>query len=112
MSREDAKVAFEPSDVPGRQEQRGAGALRGDKASKEAGNYFGRHWRGGLSLGVSVWVNGLLALYSLPLLSLVQAAVPTAWYELPGAIRLVAAVWTLSIGIWVVLQIWSSVGIW
>jgi hypothetical protein len=35
-------------------------------------NYFVRHWRGGFSLGLSFWVNGLLALFSLRLLALVQ----------------------------------------
>jgi hypothetical protein len=112
MTNENTKVVFESSHIPERNEPSGPVARSRGKALTRFANYFVRHWRGGFSLGFSFWVNGLLALFSLRLLSVVQEAVPTAWYEIPGALRLVAAVWTLFLGIWVVLQIWSNVGIW
>src|SRR5690242_2228907 len=99
MTLESANIEFESSPIPERAEPASPGGSHRESAPPRGPNYFVRHWRGGFSLGVSLWVNGLLAMFSLRLLGLVQQALPTAWYELPGAVRALAVGRTLSLGL-------------
>jgi hypothetical protein len=70
-------------------------------------NYFIRHWRGELSLGVSYWVNGFLA-------NLLLAFVVTMGVEFQERVglRTVALLCILTFGLTIGLWFWQIVGTW
>jgi TPR repeat protein len=77
-------------------------------ASAKRKNYFVRHWRGDVSLGISYWVNGVLGSFLLVLLveivvSVMEDAIPLAFSP-----ALVIFVYALTI----VVSVWQFVGIW
>ena len=70
-------------------------------------NYFDRHWRGELSLGVSFWVNGVLVT-----LLFVIAEKSLAAREDSMSIRLYAALALASFGLALLITTWQYAGIW
>jgi hypothetical protein len=70
-------------------------------------NYFVRHWRGDLSLGITYWVNGFLGLLAVTCLIVALAA-------LSGYVSLkwVAITTILSYALAMSFSVWQSVGIW
>jgi hypothetical protein len=75
-------------------------------------SYLVRHWRGELSLGLSFWVNGILALFGPRLLFAMLIAMPAAWSDHADGVRQVAWAWTVIFALWIVLLVWANVGIW
>jgi hypothetical protein len=69
------------------------------------GNYFIRHWRGQLSLGVSYWVNGFLASF---VVAIVAGSVAAAKADLRTYSALLLAVFALAI----IASVWQGVGVW
>jgi hypothetical protein len=69
------------------------------------GNYFVRHWRGQLSLGVSYWANGFLA-------SFVVAIAAGAVAATQADLRTHAALSLVVFGVAIIASAWQFVGIW
>ena len=73
-----------------------------------SGNYLARHWRGELPLGVSFWLNGVLATAAM----IAMAAALGAWAAKSQSNYSVPAVW---IAYWtgaVAIGLWQWVGVW
>ncbi len=70
-------------------------------------NYFVRHWRGELSLGVSYWANGLLATF----LVLFAANTLVALQD-SASLKLVAFLSVLLYVTAIIASVWQMVGIW
>ena len=68
-------------------------------------NYFIRHWRGQLSLGVSYWVNGFLASFVVTIAAVAVAAMQA---DVRTQAALTLAVFVLAI----IGSVWQWVGIW
>src|SRR5215472_14505462 len=71
-------------------------------------NYFVRHWRGELSLGVSYWVNSFLGIIALVAL----AAALAVWVSQSQSNYSIAGFW---IGAWtctLAVVIWQVIGVW
>jgi hypothetical protein len=68
-------------------------------------NYFIRHWRGQLSLGVSYWVNGFLA-------SFVVAIAAGAVAAMQADVRTQAALALVAFALAIIASLWHGVGIW
>src|SRR5260221_6578257 len=72
-------------------------------------NYFARHWRGELSLGVSYWVNGVLA-------QVIVAAAANSFGSLGDAASLKSVaigcvsfyVFSLAVSVWQIVGTWRS----
>ena len=74
-----------------------------------AGSYFGRHWRGELTLGVSFWVNNVLL--SVPAGLAVGAL--AAWITVTGdLLRSGSLAVLVSYPLLVLLSLWCTVGCW
>jgi hypothetical protein len=71
------------------------------------GNYFARHWRGDLSLGVSYWGNGFLVTF---LFVVVAVVVGVAGQS--ASLRLVAVLCIAMWLVWLALVVWQIVGTW
>ena len=65
-----------------------------EKRSAARTNVFVRHWRGDLSLGFSIWVNGMLALFGPRLLFAILIAASASLGEQSAAVLTVAWAWT------------------
>lgn len=78
-----------------------------DSPDEGRANYFTRHWRGDLSLGISYWVNGILAYALVALL----AEFVVALRETVG-IKTTAAACILLYAFALVVSVWQIVGIW
>lgn len=74
---------------------------------KKRANYFVRHWRGELSLGVSYWANGLLATF----LVLFAANTLVALQD-SASLKLVAFLSVLLYVTAIIASVWQMVGIW
>ena len=81
-----------------------AATVREDVAKRT--NYFVRHWRGELSLGVSYWVNGLLGAFVVLLAANFVERQNTISLPLWAAMALV--VYAIAI----VASVWQFVGVW
>jgi len=81
-----------------------AATVREDVAKRT--NYFVRHWRGELSLGVSYWVNGLLGAFVVLLTANFVERQNTISLPLWAALALV--VYAIAI----VASVWQFVGVW
>ncbi len=77
-----------------------------EHAVKKA-NYFARHWRGQLSLGVSYWVNGILAGL---LLGFATIAVQAVQKEV--SLRTASALSLLLYALTILSTVWWGVGVW
>lgn len=75
---------------------------------EDQGNYFGRHWRGHLSLPQSYWLNGFLANMVLAGLGLGLLALEQSGQSL----RAIAIGFILWVILFPALRIWTLVGIW
>lgn len=74
---------------------------------KKRANYFVRHWRGELSLGVSYWANGLLATF----LVLFAANTLVALQD-SASLKLVAFLSVVLYVTAIIASVWQMVGIW
>ena len=74
-----------------------------------SGNYFARHWRGQLSLGVSYWVNSVLFGNVAPVALVVAMASLEAGNE--TSLRLNATLSLVAAGLLCGLSLWSTVGV-
>lgn len=81
--------------------------LLDEQPLKKQANYFVRHWRGELSLGVSYWANGILAY----LFIAVAAGCVVALSE-TTSLRTIAAVCILLYALSLLASFWQVVGIW
>lgn len=70
-------------------------------------NYFARHWRGDLSLGISYWLNGLLVYYATVAISEFVAAT-----NQHTSLRVTAATGILLYCLILCTRIWQFVGVW
>jgi TPR repeat protein len=77
-------------------------------ASAKRTNYFVRHWRGDLSLGLSYWVNGVLGTFLLALLIAMAVIATQDATPLTFTSALVLFAYALTI----VVYVWQFVGIW
>ncbi len=73
----------------------------------ERPNYFIRHWRGDLSLGVSYWVNGFLATFLV-----VFIVVLLVQFRDFGGLKWTAVLALLAYAVIFALTIWQLVGVW
>lgn len=83
------------------------------EAAPSTGNYFARHWRGELSLGVSYWLNGLVLGNVLVALMLWTASGLSGVVEnlrLLGTLGLATIVVSIAITVWGIVGIWRSAG--
>jgi len=71
-------------------------------------NYFARHWRGELSLGVTYWINGALAGFLVFIAGEILAASFSAFRINYSAPLLWCAFWVLCCAV----TLWQAVGIW
>ena len=77
--------------------------------SEKRASYFGRHWRGELSLGISYWVDGVLLGWALVLVgAIVSSAALLGLLSLMLTAAFSLALWPLT----VFLSVWQLVGIW
>jgi len=92
---------------------------KGGSDASPQGNYIVRHWRGGLSLPMSVWINGVLAglvwrllpyslLFYLSLRPATWAILGIAFYGIAGAIL---TAWTF-VGIWRSSGAYEGAAVW
>lgn len=75
-----------------------------------SGSYFGRHWRGELSLGLSYWLNGVIGgIVALLITLAIAAALHDRYNPVPGLLA-VCATWMVQLGIttWQVVGTWRS----
>jgi hypothetical protein len=90
-------------------EEWNAAATSRAEAAKEGvvkgGNYFVRHWRGQLSLGVSYWANGFLVSF---VVAIAAGAVAAMQADLRTHSALSLAVFALAI----IASVWQGVGVW
>jgi hypothetical protein len=80
-------------------------ARRASEHPLKRGNYLVRHWRGQLSLGVSYWVDGLLATFVVGIVAAVVGSIQTD-------LRTQSALMLLVFAFAVIASIWQSVGVW
>jgi hypothetical protein len=78
-------------------------------SDEKKSNYFGRHWRGSMSLGVSYWINGGLIAGIVPLIAIL---VVNTYVDQQGSLRLAALRYFLTLSLVLALSVWSVVGIW
>lgn len=72
-------------------------------------NYFARHWRGELSLGISYWVNGALLSNLAPLAFFALAKGNEA--DTSSSLRVTASLQLCAVAMTLIAMLWSSVGI-
>ncbi len=76
---------------------------------KRKGNYFVRHWRGDLSLGVSYWLNGLLAYLLVAILAgFVVGLKETAGLKATAAAVILLYTFAIALSVWQIVGIWRS----
>jgi len=73
------------------------------------GNYFARHWRGQLSLGVAYWVNSVLIGNLAPVALVVAMSTLEAGNE--NSLRLDATLSLVAAGLLCGVSVWSTVGV-
>jgi len=78
-----------------------------DSVTPRKVNYFMRHWRGDLSLGVSYWLNGFLGY----LLVAILAAFASAFNETSG-LKTIAAIVIFVYFLSLLASVWQIVGVW
>src|SRR5437660_1784692 len=86
--------------VSAEQVEAGSNRLR-----QQRGNYFARHWRGDLSLGISYWGNGFLASVVVGVAARVVAGLSV---DLRTRMTLSVLILALAIG----ASVWHLVGVW
>jgi hypothetical protein len=79
------------------------------RAAAARGNYFSRHWRGQLSLGISYWVNSVLIGNLAPVGLVVAMSSLEAGNE--ASLRLDATLSLVAAGLLCGLSVWSTVGV-
>lgn len=79
------------------------------RAPRARGNYFSRHWRGQLSLGVSYWVNSVLIGNLAPVALVIAMSSLEAGNE--TSLRLDATLSLVAAGLLCCLSVWSTVGV-
>lgn len=79
-------------------------------SQQASSNYFLRHWRGELSLGISYWVNGglIVSLFATALIAVLILGMESAGFSLRAIALGSLSLLILAVAIWV----WSVVGIW
>jgi hypothetical protein len=88
---------------------RTAGTSARYRGRAASGNYFARHWRGQLSLGVSYWVNSVLIGNLAPIALVIAMASLEAGNE--ASLRLNATLSLVAAGLLCGLSVWSTVGV-
>jgi len=89
------------------EEEQPVTAISAKPAPSKKSNYFVRHWRGDLSLGVSYWANGFLANFLLAVVVGVGAALQET-----ASLKTVAVVCIFIYGFSLALSFWQIVGKW
>ena len=81
------------------------------EAPRKRANYFMRHWRGDLSLGVSYWANGMLGtflvLFAANMLVQMQDSVGLKWMAVSSLFIYALA---LLVSVWQAVGVWRSAG--
>ena len=88
---------------------RPAGTSARHRPRAASGNYFARHWRGQLSLGIAYWVNSVLMGNLAPVALVVALSTLEAGNE--TSLRANAALSLVSAGLLCGLSVWSTVGV-
>lgn len=70
-------------------------------------NYFIRHWRGDLSLGISYWVNGMFGIIFVILTSKLRVE-----FQDKASLKLVAVYSLIIFALVLVITAWQAVGVW
>lgn len=99
-----------PIQEPVREQKHTQEAVVAQPPTKQA-NYFIRHWRGDLSLGVSYWANGMLGtfliLFAANMLVEMRESVSLKWL---AVLSLVLYALALLVSVWQAVGVWRSAG--
>lgn len=104
------RINKEPLDLEEESVEREVPAVEPNPKNESLGkNYFSRHWRGEMSLGVSYWVNGALIAGVVPIVAL---RLLSEYVESRDSLYLVAWFYIFAITGALAIWIWGVVGIW
>ena len=104
---DDTEAASGSPSPPAVEEQQPVTDTSTNPATQKRSNYFVRHWRGELSLGVSYWANGILANFLLALVVGVGASLHET-----ASLKSVAALFIFFYAFSLALSFWQIVGTW